>query len=240
LRAKEIELAAATSSDDDRGERCLLAIREAGVLRAFAKVAADREALEREHAILTALRDAGPQSFEFPEVVALLYWRDYAVLVLRPFRTSGFADRPLGAHELAASAEIASLGPVFDRVLGAREGSVPLHGDFAPWNSARVSRELVLWDWENARLGHPLEDVFHWRVQRLVLFGRGTPEMVAGAAMEPDAQIRAMCEVLGLPNEAGRTGLNAYLRHSLGLLERREQGDRAVKTRRRILECLES
>ena len=222
LGAERVELAAATTSDQSRGDRTLLTVRDNGTVRAFAKVATNHVSLEREHAVLAAVTAAAPTSFVVPEALSLFFWRESAVLVLRPIVAARFADRPLGDRELAAAIEIASLGTALGDVLGTEPGHVPIHGDFTPWNSAHQGRRLLLWDWESAGLGLPLEDVFHWRVQRLVLFGHGTPEKLAAAAMEPDHQVCAICDQLGLPYEAGRAGLRAYLERSLEQLQARD------------------
>jgi thymidylate kinase len=240
LGVNRVELAAALAVDSGRGDRALLTIRHEGTVRAFAKVAAGDASLEREQAILSAVRSATPTSFDVPEVLSLFHWQSFAVLVMRPIVTAGFADRALDDRELAAVVEIASLGEALGDLLGREPGLVPIHGDFAPWNCANTRGGLLLWDWESAGLGLPLEDVFHWRVQRLVLFGRGTPEGLAAAATEPDRQLRAICDQLELPLEAGRSGLYAYLERSLAQLQTRDVLDPAVRLRLRILDCLDA
>jgi hypothetical protein len=88
-----------------------------------------------------------------------------------------------------------------------------VHGDFSGWNSARHGRErLALWDWEWARYGLPLEDYFHWTTQRLVHFGRGSVEQLVASALDPPADLRALCLELGIGPEQAPVALAASLR----------------------------
>ncbi|MBI4172883.1 MAG: hypothetical protein HY511_08970, partial [Actinobacteria bacterium] len=196
--------------------------------------------LEREHDVLEALTALHPTSFAVPRPLALLDWQGTRVLVLAPIRPRGRANRTLGAQELDALAELARLSRALAPALGEVDGLVPLHGDFAAWNCGPDGERLVVWDWEEARLGLPLEDYFHWRTQLVVHFGRGTAADLVAAAAEPAPDVRELCRRLGLDAGAPRAALRAYLER--GLADQRLAGKRgpALPVRREALLLLEA
>ena len=100
-------------------------------------------------------------------------------------------------------------------MLGSGAGLVPVHGDFAPWNTAAARDGYAVWDWEEARLGLPLEDYFHWHVQMLVLFGVGSVETIVHCATSPQRDLAELGHQLGLDAEAPVRALRAYLERRL-------------------------
>jgi hypothetical protein len=152
-----------------------------------------------------------------PEVAAFFYWDDCAVLLLKPFRVRHRADRALGRAELSGLAEVARLTERLRPLVGQEDGRTIVHGDFAPWNCAPLSSSaLALWDWEETRLGLPLEDLFHWRMQRLLRFGHGSVAELVTAAIEPDAEVRALCSLQGVDPGVAPAALRACLQRTLG------------------------
>jgi thymidylate kinase len=240
LGVSGLELAASTVTKA-RGERVILSVQRRGRPIAFAKVTRDDiGALEREHNVLVALQAVDQDGFCSPRPLGFMQWRDAGVLLLAPLGVRARADRALGEAELAALVALAQLGRPLESVFGSPERLVPVHGDFAPWNSATPpAGPLVLWDWEEARLGLPLEDLFHWRTQRLVHFGHGSVRELVAGALEPDRQVGELCATLGVAPEAARVALAAYLRR--GLADTRLVGKRepALAVRRAALALLE-
>lgn len=235
-----VELAAA-SARRAGGERVVLAVRSEGRLVAFAKAGdVNPGGLERERDVLEALAALRPASFTVPRPLALLDWEGTRVLVLTPVRHRGRVDRPLGRRELDMLTELARLPEALAGVLGTGDGLVPVHGDFAAWNSGRTGDRLIVWDWEEARLGLPLEDYFHWRTQRIAHFGRGTAADLIAAAAGPTPDVRELCRRLALDDGAPRAALRAYLER--GLAERPLLGTRepSLPVRREALRLLEA
>jgi len=116
------------------------------------------------------------------------------IFLLEPLTLQGRSNRPLGSSELSALAELASLN-----VIAAPAGEVPVHGDFTAWNTGADSQgRLAIVDWEHAGAGLPLEDLFQWRLQQLVLFGVGSPDELVRGAVEPDRQVLELSERLGV------------------------------------------
>jgi len=217
LGTGRVELAAAVTGNGGRGSRALLTVWRDGRQLAIAKVAREEAAkLEHERRVLEALASCSLASFAVPKVLESFNWQGCLVLLLRPIDARGRANRRLGRVELAALAELASLAEPLAPVLGAWPGGVPVHGDFAPWNSGPTrAGALAVWDWEDAHLGAPLEDLFHWRVQRLVLFREGDVATLVAAALEPDREVRWLCSELGISPEAAPLTLRNYLEGSL-------------------------
>jgi hypothetical protein len=217
LDVLDVELAAALSGTHVRADRVILAARHRGRTVAFAKVAAGEGlALRHELRVLEALRAQALETLVAPEPVACLDWQGNTVLVLRPLPLRGRVDRAVGAPETRALAELAELRDALGPLLGRREGLVPLHGDFAPWNAARLpGGKLALWDWEGARLGLPLEDLFYWRAQRVFYFGRGTIAELVGNALDGDPYVRELISKLALGADAAPRALRAALERSL-------------------------
>jgi thymidylate kinase len=235
LGTGRVDLSAAVTGNGRRGSRALLTVWQDGRQLAVAKVSREEAAkLEHERRVLEALASCSPARFSAPRVLGSFHWQGCFVLLLGPMEARGRADRPLGRAEVGALVELALLAEPLGPVLGARPGGVPVHGDFAPWNSGPTrAGALAVWDWEDARLGAPLEDLFHWRVQRLVLFREGDVATLVGAALEPDRQVRWLCEELGISHEAAPFALQSYLESSLRTARR--QDARAADVRRLAL-----
>lgn len=218
LRCDRVELAAAVTGDIRRGARVLLSIRRDRRIVAFAKVAKEQRAkLEHEFAVLQLLADCRLERLVVPQAIDCFTWEDCAVLLLRPFRIEARADRPMTVAELAGLAELGRLADPLAAALGLQPGLIPLHGDFAPWNSDPLDGEdLLLWDWEQAGLGLPLQDLFHWRLQRLWRLGRGSVAELVGNAFSPDDEVRVLSGELGVAaEEAAPLALRASLEAAL-------------------------
>jgi thymidylate kinase len=217
LDTGRVELAAAVTGNGLRGSRALLSVFQNGRLLAVAKVAREEAAkLEHERRVLEAFASCDTARFAVPKVLASFDWQGCHVVLLGPVEARGRANRPIGRAEVAALAELALLAGPLAPVLGARPGGVPVHGDFAPWNCGPTrSGALAVWDWEEARLGAPLEDLFHWRVQQLVLFREGDVATLVSAALEPDREMRWLCSELGISPEVAPLALGSYLESSL-------------------------
>jgi thymidylate kinase len=202
-----VELAAAIPTDARRRGRVVLAIRARGRLVGFAKVDADgRGTLERERAVLEALEACAPASFAVPRVLDAFEWEGADVMVLGALDGTRLAAGELEGPELRALAELASLPDSLGTVLRPLGVGVPVHGDFTPWNAARTGAgRLALWDWEEAHLGLPLEDLFSWRARVLIHLGRGSADALVRGAYEPDRQVSALATASGSsPDEAPR------------------------------------
>ncbi|MDX6477061.1 MAG: hypothetical protein QOH95_2572, partial [Gaiellaceae bacterium] len=195
LGRSRVSLSAAAARDGRRGARALLAVHDGRVLVAYAKAAAAGESnLAQELDVLERLADAQPRTFTAPRPLGLLAWEGFDLLLLEPLTLHGRANRPLGRSELSALTELASLD-----VVPAGAGEVAVHGDFTAWNTGADARgRLAVVDWEYAAAGLPLEDLFHWRLQQLVLFGVGSPDELARGAVEPDRQVLELSDSLGV------------------------------------------
>jgi hypothetical protein len=204
---------------------------------AFAKVGADRHGLQREQRVLEALAAVKLKTFRTPRVLAFFDWQERAVLVLERLPMTSPADRVLAEPEIRALLELAKLGEALRDVLGSDQGGLPVHGDFAPWNSSRTSEELTLWDWEDAHLGSPLEDYFHWHIQRAALLSGGQVGDVVKRAQHPDAVLLALCDGLSVPPERAPVLLGSYLERSLLSLPASSSG---ARTRLKALELLDA
>ncbi|HEY0417190.1 MAG TPA: phosphotransferase, partial [Gaiellaceae bacterium] len=167
--------------------------------------------VEREHAVLEALTRAAPSSFLVPRPLAVLHWDDLSLLVLEPLAPRGLSVRGFGDDDAAVLAELPELAAALEPALGAEEGLVPRHGDFAPWNTGRVEAGYAVWDWESARLGPPLHDFFHWHVQLLALHPRSIDGLVR-LATSPRGHLAALTARLGLDADAPAAALAGYLR----------------------------
>jgi hypothetical protein len=195
LGRSQVTLAAAAARDPRRGARALLAVHDGGKLVAYVKAeAAAQSRLAQELAVLERLATERPETFTVPRPLGLVEWEGFGLLLLEPLTLSGRANRPLGQTELVALAELASLD-----VVGAAAGEVPVHGDFTAWNTGVDGRgRLTVVDWEHAGAGLPLEDLFQWRLQRLVLFGIGSAAELVRRAVEPDPQVLELARRLGI------------------------------------------
>jgi len=211
LGLARVTLAAAAARNSRRGARALLAIHDGRKLVAYAKAAATGESkLALELEVLERLAGAQPESFTAPRPLGALTWEGYEILLLEPLTLHGRANRPLGQSELAALTELASL-----QVVGATAGEVAVHGDFTAWNTGVDGRgRLAVVDWEHASVGLPLEDLFQWRLQQLVLFGEGTPGELVRGALEPDRQVQELAARLGVGLEIAPGALMRAARRS--------------------------
>ncbi|MGB7588855.1 MAG: hypothetical protein WBM00_09120 [Solirubrobacterales bacterium] len=211
LGRQDLRLGAVALSRD-RVQRVLVTLFAGRQLVGFAKVSAVPEPLHREQRVLNALVQAKPKAFVVPRPWTLLHWEGLTVLVLEPIIPRGRAMRPFGVRERAVLEELAQLGSVLEPILGSTPGLVPVHGDFAPWNTAPTrGGGYVVWDWEDARLGLPLEDLFHWRTQLLLLFGAGSVDELVTGANSPDPELAELCGHLELDSDAPPRALRAYL-----------------------------
>jgi Phosphotransferase enzyme family len=216
LGERKVKLAAAASRDDTQGARAVLSVFAQNQLLAYAKVAESSEALSHEHAVLRALASCPLRVLVTPSPLGWIEWEGLDVLLLTPVRTPGRARRAMGDAEVAGLVELARLGETLRHVLGEAPGLVPVHGDFTPWNCAVLpGGRLSLWDWEKTRLGHPLEDLFHWRAQMLFYLQGGTPNELVAGAETPDHQILEFCSGLQLSPEGAPKALRRYLEASL-------------------------
>jgi hypothetical protein len=190
-----VTLSAAAARNGRRGERALLAVHDGRELLAYVKAAAVEESnLAQELAVLERLADARPSTFAAPRPLGLLTWEGFELLLLEPLTLHGRANRPLGRSELSALTELASLS-----LIPASAGEVPVHGDFTAWNTgADRQGRLAIVDWEHAGSGLPLEDLFQWRLQQLVLFGVGSAAELVRGAVTPDRQVLELSERLGI------------------------------------------
>lgn len=189
LGLDRVELAAALPREAARSHRFVIAVLRDRELVAFGKVSSRPSELQREATVLEALRRCDLQHIAIPRVLDVAELEDVSVLLLSPLVTRGSTRRAMGSTEYDALVELAGLSDDLSSVLGREEGLVPTHGDFTGWNSARHAGRLVLWDWEAARLGLPLEDFFHWKVRRLLLLGVGDADATAKEALNPSPEL---------------------------------------------------
>jgi hypothetical protein len=120
---------------------------------------------------------------------------------------------------------------VLERMVGQLEAGysdVPLkygfcHGDFVPWNLARLGERLYIWDWENSEPDAPLGfDAVHYHFQ-VAFVGRGLPLGEATALAAQSA--RPVLRELGVP--AAHCDLLAVL-HLAELFLRHEEARSAA------------
>jgi hypothetical protein len=221
LGLPEVELSAAVTGDRRRGARALLSVWNDGRPVAFAKVAREDAAkLEHERRVLDALAPLELESLIVPRVIDFFEWRDCGILLLEPVEVLDRANRPLGPFELAGLVELAGLSSALAPVLGEHPERIPVHGDFAAWNCAPTKdSRLTLWDWEETRLGIPLEDLFHWQLWRLLRFQHGTVSDLVRSAIEPDPYVSELCERLSISTDVAPAALRACLELRLELLD---------------------
>jgi hypothetical protein len=150
-----------------------------------------------------------------PRPLALFEWEGLAVLALEIVQPRGFAARSFGEKEAGVLEELSGMGKALEHTLGVAPGLNPMHGDFAPWNTSSTSRNYVVWDWEDARLGLPLEDYFHWHVQLLLLFGIGSVHALVKRAVAPDRTLVGLCQRFTLDDRVPEQSLRAYLERRL-------------------------
>ncbi len=112
----------------------------------------------------------------------------------------GIYERPLAAstfwHELVehlAGADATDDKSALFEVIGdiaTRAGDTTLsfgasHGDWAPWNMARTSHGLLVWDWERFRTGVPVGfDALHYWLQARIRSGRHSPLSAASECLQ--------------------------------------------------------
>jgi hypothetical protein len=239
LGVGDLELAATVTGDDRRGRRAVLAARDSGRTIAFAKIALEEGArLLHERDVLDALSRLELEILVPPRVLDCFEWDGSTVLLLEPLCVSGRTDRPLGESECAALAELRSLGEQLAPTLASDGTAAPVHGDFAPWNAARLSRgRLAVWDWEETRTGSVLEDVFHWRIQRHLRGAGESLEAIASDAVRGDGVTGAVAARLGIDPAGAPQALRQYLDRTLGQPPRASD-PRIVAVRERMLALL--
>ena len=199
----------------DGGSRVVLKLTRNGTTVAFAKVDAEADALENEQRVLGAFSQLQPGSFVVPRVLARLEWNGLTVVVLEPLPVRTRSDRPFGELESAALEGLAALRGDLAEVLGLSADQVPVHGDFAPWNSSRTGVDsLAVWDWEHAHGGGPLDDYFHWHLQRIVLLSSETIDGFVARTLRPDRSAQVLCERLSVPSDEVPLLLLSYLERS--------------------------
>ena len=105
--------------------------------------------------------------------------------------TARLADSPYWAgvrERLAAQGGSETLRGAVDFV-EKHHGSVEMafgawHGDFTPWNMARLGDQTFLWDWERAAPAPIGLDLLHFLFQSHARFGGGTPERAVELSSE--------------------------------------------------------
>ncbi len=215
LGARVVDLAAAVDRDPNRRHRVLLSVLEKNKVVAYAKISRNAEEIERE---ATVLRRIAPlvDRLIVPEVIACIEWRGLSVLITRPVPSNGRTNRDMGVAEIGALCELADLSGQLAATLPRGSSRFAAHGDFCGWNSAALSDgRLALWDWESARFGLPLEDLFHWRLQRLIHFGAGTVAEIVTSAKNPDAQLLEVCSHIGVDPNVAPAALAAVIQRGL-------------------------
>lgn len=211
LGRRLVSLAALLPTDPARSRRIVLSVLDGRRVIAVAKLApSGDEGLAAELATLLALERVELRTLRPPRVLAWFAWQGQDVLVLSPLPTGGRTDRASGRLETEALVELHACTEALAGAL-AGEGPVAVHGDFCGWNAARTRGALAAWDWEWAHRGAPLEDWFHWQMQRLVHFGHGSPEQIARMALDPDKRTLRAWTQLGADPTCASASLEQYL-----------------------------
>ena len=141
----------------------LLLIRQ-GCPVAFVKIrkAENCFKLHREFEALRLVEKARPTSFRFtsPLFEGTISEQRYA----------GFAPLPVGLHRPPTAPpldeilqDIVGILSSLQKPPDAPPDSVPMHGDFTPWNLRQLHRDLYLLDWETAGWGPPGADEVMYR-----------------------------------------------------------------------------
>jgi hypothetical protein len=211
-----VELAALLPTDESRSSRTVISAVSRGRVVALVKVTEQGSSeLAREHRMLAALKACPTAALRTPSILGFFPWQGMDVLVTSPLEIRGRTDRPLGSHEEEALIELAALRAQLEPALEGN-GGTPVHGDFSGWNTSSVrGGGLAVWDWEWTHLGEPLEDWFHWQIQRLLHFRAGSMEALVSLALTPDAQLVSLCSRLDLDPADAAASLIAALRHGL-------------------------
>jgi hypothetical protein len=155
-----------------------------------------------EAAVLADLTDRPPVSFAAPRLLHHGTWGELELVVASPLphtdrpqeahrfdppmeviteiaRRHGTSEGPLAKTaywESVRARATDGLAPMIDRMED-RFGRVPMrfgawHGDFTPWNMARLSQGTYLWDWERAAPSVPLGlDLCHFLFQSVCRYG---------------------------------------------------------------------
>ncbi len=104
------------------------------------------------------------------------------------------------------SALCAALAGIADRSAGATLSFGACHGDWAPWNMAKTSNGLLVWDWERFTTGVPLGlDALHYWLQQELQSGRPDARSAAVELVGRAASLVAPLDVAA--DEAALTGL---------------------------------
>jgi hypothetical protein len=169
-----------------------------------------RRLVGNEAAVLADLDARPPSTFSAPRLLHHGTWGDLELVVAsalphteRPLEAHRFdppmdvlaeiahrhgtSEAPLAGSDYwkgVRSRASAELVPVVDR-MEARFGEAPMrfgawHGDFTPWNMARLSDRTYLWDWERAAPSVPMGlDLCHFLFQSVCRYeGRNAAEAV--------------------------------------------------------------
>jgi hypothetical protein len=121
---------------------------------------------------------AGCRGYHHGTLVGSAYWAQ-----LRG-RLAGVGDRPEGAALTSAAELLATHAGQHSLRYGA------WHGDWAPWNMANLSSELLVWDWERFATGVPVGfDAVHHELQRRI-------QSTGDAADAVEATVRRADELL--------------------------------------------
>jgi hypothetical protein len=216
LGVDRIELAAALPRQVQRQDRALISVLRDRKIIAFAKTSRNAPGLEREAAVLDILGRCHLKRIVVPEVLGWVELPGITALLLSPIATPGTTGRALGPSECNALVELAGLSDRLARIVGHDAERVPVHGDFSGWNSARLGSErLALWDWEEVKLGLPLEDFFHWKLARCVLMGSEDLDTIVREAIAPGPDLVKLMRDLGAEPEAAVQALVTCLERQL-------------------------
>jgi hypothetical protein len=241
LELDEVELAALLSTDPARSSRAVFTVLHGGRPVAMVKVGQQGSPeLARELRILRALETSRLRTIVTPRVLASFPWRGRDVLAMSVLSHRGQTSRAPAQVEESALVELASLTEGLAGAVGDGQGATIAHGDFCGWNSSRLpDGRLAIWDWEWAHLGEPLEDWFHWEMQRLVAFDSISLDDLVRNAFAPSTQLRRLCSALGVDPGAAPSALYASLRQGTDRLGT-HPGKRGFDLRVQALELLEA
>jgi hypothetical protein len=84
-----------------------------------------------------------------------------------------------------------------------------------------------------------MEDLFHWRLQRLVLFDVGDVDDLIQSAHMPDPQIETLCARIGVDSALAPAALRSVAERGRLLVAASEHGTRALRLREHVLERLD-
>jgi hypothetical protein len=100
-----------------------------------------------------------------------------------------------------------ALGGIAERAGGATLSFGACHGDWSPWNMAKTSNGLLVWDWERFSTGVPLGfDALHHWLQGKLQASRPDPRAAAAECVNRAISLLAPLEV-----EAGEAAITASM-----------------------------